>query len=197
MRKIIITLIALIVVIAVIGLVVALSSNTARPVPNVALNQTLSASEQFGGVITVAYPDGWAAEGQDTGVILSPDANILSALKNGDENNGPVLFLQVFPADQLSLFTGKSRPTTQELLSSLMDLSAEHEDTVYGELENYRLGDKEGARVKVSDAASEGWLIAIPVNDAAYLIATVVSPTGTLSALENSVEAIIYQVQYQ
>gem|GEM_PF-3041594 len=138
--------------------------STTSTVPESTETTTVESGE-FGGTITVNFPEGWVAEG-DNGAVLIANSEEVMAIEDPtsvDEiPQGSVLIsLSIIPGDiieVLGLTPDSSPAEVIELFSSFMGGDSMPE---FGETEEFEVDDNEAARSTGSDATISATLYAV------------------------------------
>lgn len=139
--------------------------------------------------LSVKYPEGWAASEEQGMIQLATSEDLINAETIGDGQVGIIVF---DPAMVSAMAGGADSPA--DILTAFGQMMGDEGD--FGDVTETKIGDYDGARVNVSDDATEGFMTAFEVNDSDIVIANVVTAKDQLDEHEATALDILGTVSY-
>jgi hypothetical protein len=148
--------------------------------------------------VTVEFPEGWVAKDGTSGLTVANSQDAMDKLEaQGDEvpeGAAALISMGAMPVAQLGLAEGAGVKDVLTMMSTAMS----GETTSVGDVEEMKLGDRDAAKVSMKDSntKSEGFIVALKIDDANVLIVAATARDGELGKVEATFMKIIESMTY-
>jgi hypothetical protein len=178
--------------------VAACDTGSADPVEVGELSQIFTGQDNFGGELTVNYPEGWVQGGDVNGVILANNNEILeNNLQTNPTDEDAVALISLLPANVASsMVNDPSDVSPMAVLQSFkQSLEQGPNPLELGEVESITINGREGAVTKGSSAQGDNLIVMVDAGGA-YVNLVGITAEGQMERYREAFERIAGNVSY-
>jgi hypothetical protein len=181
----------LLAVLLVVSLVAAACGNK-KDKKKVELKQTIESSTG----VKIRYPDGWAARDSADGIQIANKESYLD-LTPGSEFPSDGFGVIILPPVNLET-AGLAGSSIKDILTTAAASLTTGSEAATGDVITMKVLGEEAARMGVQDSSnkSEGFIVALKINDNTAIIAMAIAHTGKLKSYEDTAQRMLESITY-